>query len=62
MEKITVGYDGNPAADSALRWVAQRTTSRPARVTIAGVDDAFHSTQRRSCSCPADGCRPKGLS
>jgi len=45
MENITVGYDGSPAADSALRWVATRSLMRPTRVTVAGVDDAVHSTQ-----------------
>lgn len=45
MERITVGYDASLAADSALRWVAKRSLTRPASVTIVTVDDALHSTQ-----------------
>jgi len=46
MERIVIGYDGSPAADSALEWVVDRAHRHPARVDVIGVANPFAADKR----------------
>lgn len=43
MERVVLGYDGSPAAESALDWVTERVSRRPARVQIVTASSPLRS-------------------
>ncbi|GAA2071981.1 universal stress protein [Microbacterium hatanonis] len=43
MGHIVLGYDGSTAADSALDWVAERISTRPAGVVLVVVANMFNA-------------------
>ncbi|RKT31108.1 universal stress protein family protein [Microbacterium sp. AG1240] len=43
MGHIVLGFDGSAAADSALDWVAERVSARPAGVVLVVVANMFHA-------------------
>ncbi|WP_194408835.1 universal stress protein [Microbacterium cremeum] len=45
MEKVVVGYDGSPAAESALDWVTDRALRAAMRVEVMLVANTFLSDQ-----------------
>lgn len=45
MEKIVVGYDGSPAAESALDWVADRAAHEDLRIELVLVANMFLSDE-----------------
>lgn len=48
MERLVLGYDGSPAAESALDWVSDRAAQRSVLVEVVSVPGALHADSDRA--------------